>query len=97
MLEVATEYQLPVVNLWTPYTRIEAEELFDGLHFANGANKKVLDELMTIIRSNYPELAPDDDEQGKPNLSMHLPYWGELGATNSAEEAAQLIDAWKWT
>jgi lysophospholipase L1-like esterase len=98
MLAVGEQYQLPVVNLWKPDTRIESVELFDGLHFANGANEKLLNELMKVIRENYSELAPDDlDSTGQPKLSEHLPDYPEMGSASSKEEAENIIKSWKWT
>jgi len=77
--ELATEEQCHVCDLWTD-DPINDNDLHDGLHFGASGNAKMAERVKSVIREKMAELAPDDDDAGKPKVALHLPHWSELGA-----------------
>ncbi|GME84219.1 unnamed protein product [Ambrosiozyma monospora] len=74
LVKLGSEVGVPVVNLneiFVKSGKSEDELLIDGLHF-NGAGYQLFYEaLLDTIKTNWPELHPD-------NLRYKFPYWADL-------------------
>lgn len=71
------------------------EDLRDGLHLNSSGNERVLESLKSVIRSEFPELCPDDDENGNPSLEFQYP----LSSTFAGKVFEQLeteLSGWSW-
>ena len=70
-------------------------DLFDGLHFGEGANKKTLSGLQAIVRERIPEMNPEEGvDGGAPNLPMHF-YNHRVIREDEATTQKMLLE-WRW-
>jgi lysophospholipase L1-like esterase len=90
MKEVARELSCPVVDTWELLqgsTENRHQYLSDGLHLSEKGNRAVYEGLMTLLKSQFADLAPmeDDDGEGKygkSGLPMKEKLWKELCGIN---------------
>ena len=96
--EIGKARDLPVVDLWeeSGAGSVTADDTHDGLHFNTSGNNKVFQKIQSCIRDVYPTLAPDDNDQGLPNVPMHFPYWAGLANLPDAAGSRELIEKWDW-
>lgn len=86
-----------VLDLWeNGLCRVELSDLRDGLHLGVDGNKKVLLGLQSLIKSNFPQLSPEDTAAGVPNLSYHFPQHAVLGASTDESASQLILQNWKW-
>ncbi|QFZ29496.1 putative isoamyl acetate-hydrolyzing esterase [Clavispora lusitaniae] len=90
--EVATENNVPFVDLWSAFQKesgYTAEELLeksrdlkkflrDGVHFTPAGYKILYNELVKTINTSLPELAPE-------NLRSAFPYYRDVDFDNSRQ------------
>lgn len=70
-------------------------DLRDGLHLNQSGNAKVLETIKHEIRSSFPELCPDDDENGNPSLEFQYPLSSTF-ASKSLEQLEAELSSWSW-
>jgi lysophospholipase L1-like esterase len=98
VIQVADELNTDICDLWhvdDESLKIKHEDLHDGLHLGEEGNRKLFGLLQSLIRSKYPEIAPDDKEDGTPNYKLHMPHFSELLHKN-ASESKQILEDWQW-
>ncbi|GMH63122.1 hypothetical protein TrST_g12382 [Triparma strigata] len=79
---ISSTHNLPLITL----TSLPLTSLSDGLHFGPTANEYLFSKIQETIRNLRPDLAPDDDDEGRPTVKMHMPYWGSLVGEGSGEK-----------
>ena len=95
--QLAAEHDIPVLDLWQSNEYlVTPEDLQDGLHLGLSGNRKVCEGLQDVIRKTYPHLVPEDNEQGLPNMTYHLPNHKDLGVLESVSETESVLGKWQW-
>jgi lysophospholipase L1-like esterase len=92
---VASEKALLVVDLWDGDFKIDDGDLNDGLHMGTTGNGKILDAVKATVRACFPDLVPEDNEAGLPNMKIHFPHWSEVTGI-SKQEAVSKVQNWNW-
>ena len=89
--ELGAAYHVNVLYLWALQSPVVVNDLNDGLHFGESANKKLLDGLKKLLREYHSALCPDDDELGLPKVPLHFPHWKAI-VGKSREETEDIVN-----
>lgn len=99
---VAVEENTHLLDLWVPSPAggMNLSDLRDGLHFGETGNYKMSEALKTLIRSDLPQLCPENEDM----FQMHFPTHGVLGDAKfgpdeegEASHYTDLISSWTWS
>ena len=82
---------MPIVDLWAGPDALTTSDLSDGLHLSPSGSSKIFRSVQSTIRSSFPHLAPDDKEDGLPNVELCMPHWSVMAGLETAEAAEELL------